>query len=495
MENRRRKSLFLKIALFILFLAGVAGTEVIYLKYQQYYSCHFFPGTTVNGMEAGEKTVEEVQEMLEESIDPYSLTLSFRDGESETLPGESIGYVYIPDNQVLDLMAAQDAGKWFLHLSEERNCTVQLSTGFSLEKLTEEIYSLPELSPDREIAPTDAFLEWNGTEFVIVPENDGYMIDEDMVFEAAYRAASEKEEHLDVTALDGVYTAAAVRSDDEKLNRQVKQLESLLPKCSITYELPADDLVLDGSVMEGWLAQDEEGNYSMDEKTWNEGLSAWFSEFADSVDTLGKERTFVSEHAGTVTLAGTADYGWVMDRKEEKAWLEEAVKGSGAIARKPVYTQEEFASMDDHSGIGGSFIEADLTAQHLWVYQDGEEVFDTDLVSGLMTEYSHTPDGVWILDYKETDTTLLGDINEDGEYGYAEYVNYWMRVNDDGIGLHDATWRDTFGGDIYINNGSHGCLNLPLEAAGKIYEYIDAWTPVVIYYAEPYELHEESADS
>ena len=160
--------------------------------------------------------------------------------------------------------------------------------------------------------------------------------------------------------------------------------------------------------------------------------------------------------------------------------------------RQPVWAKQELAGMDDHSGLGGSFIEADLTAQHLWVYQDGEVILESDLVSGVMTEYSHTPDGVWILDYKETDTTLLGDINEEGVYGYAEYVYYWMRLNDEGIGLHDATWREYFGGDIYIDYGSHGCLNLPLDVAMQIYNYIDETTPVIIYYAEPYELHEES---
>ena len=53
-----------------------------------------------------------------------------------------------------------------------------------------------------------------------------------------------------------------------------------------------------------------------------------------------------------------------------------------------------------------------------------------------------------------------------------------------GIGLHDASWRNSFGGDIYINNGSHGCINLPLEAAEKLYNIINSEMPIIVYKSE-----------
>ena len=49
-------------------------------------------------------------------------------------------------------------------------------------------------------------------------------------------------------------------------------------------------------------------------------------------------------------------------------------------------------------------------------------------------------------------------------------------------GLHDATWRDKFGGDIYYSSGSHGCVNLPYQKAAVIYENIYAGMPVICYY-------------
>ena len=51
-----------------------------------------------------------------------------------------------------------------------------------------------------------------------------------------------------------------------------------------------------------------------------------------------------------------------------------------------------------------------------------------------------------------------------------------------GIGIHDASWRDEYGGDIYIRNGSHGCINTPLEIVEKMYEVMEVGTPCILYY-------------
>jgi len=50
-----------------------------------------------------------------------------------------------------------------------------------------------------------------------------------------------------------------------------------------------------------------------------------------------------------------------------------------------------------------------------------------------------------------------------------------------GIGLHDATWKSKFGGVVYKGNGSHGCVNCPLDLAKTIYNSIDVNTPVVCF--------------
>ena len=49
------------------------------------------------------------------------------------------------------------------------------------------------------------------------------------------------------------------------------------------------------------------------------------------------------------------------------------------------------------------------------------------------------------------------------------------------IGLHDASWRGSFGGSIYQSNGSHGCVNLPPDKAAELCSLIDRGTVVAVH--------------
>ena len=108
-----------------------------------------------------------------------------------------------------------------------------------------------------------------------------------------------------------------------------------------------------------------------------------------------------------------------------------------------------------------------------WLYKDGHCILESYFVSGNPTRGHATPKGIYGLTYKTRDATLSGE-------GYDSKVKYWMPFNRN-VGLHDAPWRKTFGGQIYRNNGSHGCINLPPANAAKIYENVDKNTPVIVY--------------
>ena len=125
--------------------------------------------------------------------------------------------------------------------------------------------------------------------------------------------------------------------------------------------------------------------------------------------------------------------------------------------------------------IGRSYVEADLTNQHLYLYYKGNLVLETDFVSGDMRVSGNiTPQGVFGLTYKTQNAVLRGA-------DYETPVSYWMPFHGN-FGMHDATWRSEFGGDIYLTNGSHGCLNLPLDKAAELYSYLYTGYPVICYY-------------
>lgn len=76
--------------------------------------------------------------------------------------------------------------------------------------------------------------------------------------------------------------------------------------------------------------------------------------------------------------------------------------------------------------------------------------------------------------------------------GYSSPVSYFMPFAYN-IGIHDASWRDTFGGTIYKTSGSHGCINVPPAFAEQLFNAVDKGTPVVAYYREAVTLTNNAA--
>lgn len=117
------------------------------------------------------------------------------------------------------------------------------------------------------------------------------------------------------------------------------------------------------------------------------------------------------------------------------------------------------------------FVEVDISDQELNLYKDNESILCSSVVTGKTS--TPTNEGYFDIDWMTTDTYLKGA-------DYCTHVDYWMPF-DGGIGLHDAPWRDSFGGDIYIDNGSHGCVNLDYNTASTIYDYVEPGSRVLVH--------------
>lgn len=119
-----------------------------------------------------------------------------------------------------------------------------------------------------------------------------------------------------------------------------------------------------------------------------------------------------------------------------------------------------------------SYIRVSIEKQTIELFKDNKLVLTSPMVSGT-ENVSESDKGIFKIYYKSRNVYLKGA-------GYLSYVNYWMPYNG-GEGLHDATWRDEFGEDIYKTSGSHGCINLPLEIAEKVYNNVEIGTIVEVY--------------
>lgn len=122
---------------------------------------------------------------------------------------------------------------------------------------------------------------------------------------------------------------------------------------------------------------------------------------------------------------------------------------------------------------GKTYVEINIRQQHMWYFVDGKLYVSTDVVTG--NRYSNdTPKGYWRVNNKARNVSLVGP-------GYVSFVRYWMAFIGSGYGIHDASWRSSFGGNIYQGNGSHGCVNTPTNNVKKMYSKMTVGTPVIIY--------------
>lgn len=125
----------------------------------------------------------------------------------------------------------------------------------------------------------------------------------------------------------------------------------------------------------------------------------------------------------------------------------------------------------------GQYIEINLSSQQLWAYQNGQVVYSSPITSGGTGNGFPTVTGQFAIYAKERNRYLNG---APYGYNYNVFVQYWMPFYL-GFGLHDASWRNNFGGQDYYWDGSHGCVNMPLAAAAFIYDWAPIGTPVWVH--------------
>ncbi|MBQ9361277.1 MAG: L,D-transpeptidase/peptidoglycan binding protein [Lachnospiraceae bacterium] len=243
-------------------------------------------------------------------------------------------------------------------------------------------------------------------------------------------------------------------------------LEDKIVSMQITYRFDDNVETLDGATISGWLTTLADGSVSVNEASAKEYVAS----LASRHDTFGRNRSFKTHDGSQITVSG-GDYGYWMDRVSTRQELISQILTGESAELTPVYYGT--AASYDPNNIGNSYVEINIGEQHLWVYKDGQQVNETDFVSGGLFKGNSTPEGTYAITYKERDSTLVGE-------GYQSSVKYWMPFNGN-IGLHDASWRDAFGGHIYYFKGSHGCVNLPSDKAAEIYDQVEKGEAVVVY--------------
>lgn len=471
-ELRERKKRVLRQRLAV-GAAAAAFLVIVYCMIAARYARVFLPNTYINGFEAGGFSAADTEALLRNSVEKYQLEVAFRGGKCEEIKGSDIDLTYVSSNEVSELLKAQNRMGWlFSLLGRKASGHVKTSFRFDEDKLKHFLEALPEFDSGSVTKPRNArIVLMSDQTYRVADAVEGNEPDQDVIFRAVSDAISASESRLSLNNVSGAYKKPQVTAEDEDLKARAEDLNNYVSTV-ITLRYPdGTDTEIGRDQLVSWIGKDEDGNYAVDADTVYTAVYKIVKAAAEKFDHVQNTIDFQTTAEGTVNEF-CSPYGYRIDKQgmTEKIYSDLYARKSGEIEL------ENSVSGDMDPTFGGTYIEVDVTGQHLYYYRDGKLALDSDVVTGLESDRDRlTPSGVFAVFAKKQDQTL-GSLEITG---YASHVDYWMPFYES-YGMHDAGWRSSFGGDIYLTSGSHGCVNLPPDFAAELFEAIDNRTPVIV---------------
>jgi len=441
-----------------------------------YYKDGFCLNTWINGVYCTGKTVEDVNTELLGKTEAPVITITDRKGNSYCLDLAEMQYTVDFLSPLQEYMEQQNPLLWIDNVTFHRRHEIVPQVSYDVEALRAAFDELECVRNERERL-AEYLVVRNWTEGYLLYDGLSNRLDVEQAFEALQESIATGKYALDLTMTDCYYDISL--TDEQKtigrLWEKVKEFQS----CDLVYDMEEEEIVFDSLLMSeflltenGEILLDEEGNLRLDETAVKE----FVTDLAKNYDTYGKTWDFQSTRGDIITVKG-GTYGAEINQQKEIDFLMSSLlsqdyhTGSKQI-RTPVYKREAFYR--GKNDIGKTYIEVDMTEQKMYYYQKGTLMVETDIVTGNIGRHMGTPEGVNFVYDKQTNRVLRGR-------DYASFVKYWMPVKGN-YGIHDASWRNKFGGTIYQTNGSHGCVNTPSDIMVELYEMVEIGTPVVMFY-------------
>jgi hypothetical protein len=499
---------------------GLIGAGVIlvllciaYLGMGLYYKGGFPCNIWINGVYCTGKTVSQVNEELLAMNGYDGLAIMDKNGERLFLSAENTDFSIDYTQAIEDVYNNTNPLKWGLYAFE--NLAVEHDPVISLSK--DKVEEL--------ISGWDIFIDPKNLKCSIAKDGDGYVLenatvivpDKQAIVEKAYNAMMNRESVLDLQELDDCYNTYDLRGQNKDKVSLFTKIEKI-QNCDIEYNLGDEKIILDKAKASDFILTEKEYEEALEEKKSKkapgqgffiingvetelpeaedtkvvEGIVTdkdlnpiiseskmyeFFQDVAEAHDTSRMMDNYRQGNSNTIIINNNSKGdGSILDLESEFEYLKERVMfgyADGNEERK--FQLSENAEVHDASTeLGNTYIEVDMGKQRLYYYVDGILNMDMPVVTGNVNRSRGTPTGIFPVYNKRYHTYLRGA-------DYVSYVNYWLGVHK-GVGIHDALWRDEFGEEIYKSDGSHGCINCPIDSVSTLWDVVDIGTPVILYY-------------
>ena len=450
-------------AVILILLIAVYGGGVYY------YSSHFPHNTVINHVKVGEMDTAAAEKAFTDDLASHKISLKEKE-RTEVIDANDVGTVINVGSQITDLHDSMNPWLWFTNLFGEKKYTVKLDVTYDEAKLEEVVNNLECFKKENVTAPKSAYIKAGDSQFEIVPEVLGNTVKKKALLQLIGTDLSTGITKIDLEK-ENLYKLPKYYAKDQVVTDALAKANTYASG-TITYDFDYTKETLDYNTSKNWVKISKDFKVTLDESK----VGDYVEKLGSKYNTMGSSRPFTTAYGSKINVYG-GDYGWKIYFDKEKAQLIKELKSGKDVEREPVYSYKARCRKSAKNDIGNSYVEVSISNQEVWLFVNGECKVNSSVVTGDPTKGHQTYTGVYALTYKQRNATLTGP-NAGG--AYSSKVSFWMPFNG-GQGLHDATWRPSFGGSIYRGNGSHGCVNCPYSTAAVLYKYVEEGFPVIIY--------------
>lgn len=440
---RRIRFVLLSCCVFVfLYLAGV-----------WYFSCHFGFRTFLCGKDVSFCSVERVKSDRIRDVSRRTFSFVRRNGFSEDATFGDLG-IFRGCDFYLDWYLPSP---WKWPVSFFRSYRIDFSESFDYdpERLREGLLGLDCFGTEHTVQPSCARVSYDDEgNAIFIPGTSGTKLDFDCFYQVVCEAILSGDFVVDLDA-SGCYIS-------DEIPEETGLFLPLGPV--VTRDTYRVDL---GYGTSETISSDLVSSIFTEDGLSYDAVSAYVRFLKERYDTVGSVRDVpLCDGSVLSVVPSTADtfHGWDLDEECTRENLCSMFL-SGGDSCSVSWRSTGYSHGD--SDLGDCYIIISLSDQRLCLMDGGNCVMDIPVVTGLNVSDRRTPSGLFrILDFRE-------DYWMTGYYGSA-YVDYFLRLTPDGVGIHDAAWRDCFDPDTYLFDGSHGCINVRPEDMVFLYNYLYA---------------------
>ncbi|MDF9867245.1 hypothetical protein OKW22_000814 [Bacilli bacterium PM5-3] len=462
------KKIGVKLLIVIVILGAIYGAGVLYFNNNVIFNATIY----------NEKVESYNSETIQKILDNQNIKLLVKDKREEIEdPLNTLEYTIINENKLKEeIINQQNTFMWPILIISGSN--------YEPAKLDVNEKSLKNWIKENKIIDNKNLLESKDASFnisdgkvTVKKEVIGEQLDSKLVEKEI--ANSLKNGNLEVDLSKAIIMPNVLSS---VLEETIEEVEYKIAN-QIELEVEGKDYVIKPTTEDKlkWITVDYKKNNIVVEKkaikSYLASINQDFIKKGGSIETVYKVSNGNSKLVSQgKAVSGVDEYALtakIYDAMENNYELVESIKAISISKPKVVY--------QGHTSIDNNFVEVSISNQQVYLYTDGKLVLTADVVTGKPGGDTDTPKGKFSIMYKTTHFTLKGDAYG---YDYALPVDYWLPFEGGGgVGLHDAPWRanSSFGGSLYLSDGSHGCINMRLADVRKIYNTVVAGTGVWVH--------------